>query len=95
MKYFGSSCVCEHHENLKTENSVINFWNINPSAIEAGEFELKPIEFNKENRRFAVVMIFVNHYMDIETTKVAEMTVVLSGPSRRSRSFSVRQSPKL
>ena len=39
----------------------------NRSAMEAGEFKLKPNEFTEEERRCDVAMIFVNHNMNIET----------------------------
>ena len=47
--------------------------------MEAGEFELKLIEFFKEERSCNMIMIFLNHNMDIKTTKVAEITRVLHG----------------
>ena len=52
-------------------------FSINSSAMEAGEFELKANAFTEKEKPCAVVMIFVNHFMNIETTKVAEMTEVL------------------
>ena len=44
--------------------------------MHAGKFELKPIEFTKEERCCAMVMIFVNYNMDIKTNKVVEVTGV-------------------
>ena len=44
--------------------------------MEAGEVELKSIEFTKKERCCPMFMIFVDHNMDIKTTKIAEMTGV-------------------
>ena len=44
--------------------------------MEAGGFELMPIEFTEEERHYSMIIMFVKHNIDSETTKVAEMTGV-------------------
>ena len=45
--------------------------------MEARELKLQPIKFTKEEKHCIVIMIFVNHNIDIKITKFAKMSGVL------------------
>ena len=68
---------------------------INLSAMEAGEFKLKPYEFTEEERHSAVLMIFATCNMNIMTTKVAEIIEVpLSTVQKNKKLFCGTRDPQ-